>query len=112
VYLYTILDVYSILEDYKYYKREVYNLTQISYKKFINMINPLNYKRNFNWQLDHKYSVSQGFIDKIEPKIISSPYNLQMLTMKQNYSKNYKCSITKEDLLEEYEQDALQTRNI
>ena len=101
-----------LMDEYKYYKREVYRMTENTYNKYSNIINSSNQPRSFGWQLDHKYSVSQGFIDKIKPEIISSVYNLQMLPIRQNNTKNYKCSITKEELIKLYEQDALQTRNI
>jgi hypothetical protein len=83
-----------------------------TYMKYIDAINPENIKRGFEWQLDHKYSISQGFIDTIEPEIIASPYNLQMLPQQENGSKNYRCDILKEELMKLYEQDTLQTRNV
>lgn len=101
-----------VMAEYKYYRREVYRMSEKIYDKFQNIINNSNIPRSRDWQLDHRYSVSQGFIDRIDPVIISSPYNLQMLSFRQNNSKNYKCGISKEELLKQYNEDALQTRNI
>jgi len=54
------------------------------------------------YHLDHKYSIFQGFKDNIDAKIIGSIYNLEMLISGQNLSKNKKCSIELNSLLEEY----------
>jgi len=41
----------------------------------------------------------RGFLDNIDPEIIGSVFNLEMLWWKDNLIKNAKCSITKEELL-------------
>jgi len=59
-------------------------------------------KKN-NYHLDHKYSIYQGFIDNIPAKIIGSICNLEMLLSGKNLSKNKKCSISKDSLIESFE---------
>jgi hypothetical protein len=51
--------------------------------------------------LDHKFSVLDGFINKIDPKIISHPCNLQIITRKENRIKSFNSSISLEELNEQ-----------
>lgn len=91
------------IEKYYEYRKLVTSLTNITYRKYKKIINPNNYKRSHtDYQLDHKFSILQGFKNNISPKIISSYVNLEMLTAYENESKQDKCSITKEQLLEMY----------
>jgi hypothetical protein len=72
----------DILRDYHYYKLEVRRLSEQTYKLFSNTINPNKYTRelgNSGYQLDHIFSISAGYIQKIPPKILASVHNLQML---------------------------------
>jgi hypothetical protein len=74
--------------------------------------NDLSLLENFNkrgrieivgsYSLDHKYSVSEGFRNKVSPKIMGSIHNLEFIESINNDSKKRKCSITKEKLLELY----------
>lgn len=47
---------------------------------------------------DHLYSVSDGFINGVDPAIISHPANCQITLHRENQRKNKKSSITLEDL--------------
>lgn len=49
---------------------------------------------------DHIVSVKFGFENSIDPKIISHPANCQLLRHNDNVSKNKKCSMTIDELLE------------
>lgn len=93
------------IEKYYEYKKVVTRLTNKNYRKYKNIINPKNYKRGrkpCDFQLDHKFSVLEGYKQNIDPEIISSYVNLEMLSVYDNASKQDKCSITKEQLLEMY----------
>ena len=59
------------------------------------------------WHIDHKFSIIQGFREKISPFVIGHYENLQMLPWKQNIQKLHRCDISKEDLfcLTGYNQD-------
>jgi hypothetical protein len=92
--------------DWENYKRSVINLTRQSYISNKDKINPYDMKRGKGWELDHRYSVSEGFKNNIEPKIISHWSNLELLDDKHNAIKWTQCSITVEQLLENYEADA------
>jgi hypothetical protein len=59
-------------------------------------------KRSTEWHLDHKYSIKQGFIDGVDPKIIGSAINLEIIHKLQNCRKQSKCSIDLNHLNEVY----------
>ena len=64
-------------------------------------------KRGFaedEYHCDHMYSKYQGFVDGILPVVIGSKINLKMIKSRDNLSKSRKCSITKEQLFEMFEQ--------
>lgn len=56
------------------------------------------------YHLDHKYSKKQGFDDNINPRIIGHVVNLEWILSSINCSKRANCSITKEELLKEFNQ--------
>jgi hypothetical protein len=82
------------------YKFLVWFFTEKNYKKYRTLINPLNKSRGNNYHLDHKFSISEGFRKNISPKIIASKENLEILTKKENCSKQTKCSIQLDELIE------------
>jgi hypothetical protein len=51
------------------------------------------------YQLDHRFSIVQGFLQKVNPDVIGNIYNLQMLPSRENNSKGSNCSITLEQLI-------------
>ena len=53
------------------------------------------------YHLDHKFSIKKGFEENIPPEIIGSLKNLEMVPGKKNCAKRAKCSISKEELLDE-----------
>jgi protein-tyrosine-phosphatase len=89
------------------YYRDVWRLTEKNYKKYYDVINPNNVKRGHfknetnPWHLDHKYSIKQGFLDKIDYSLIASVANLQIILGKENIKKKDKCSISLEELKKE-----------
>jgi len=88
-------------EGYIEYRFLVDQETRKTYKAYKQIIDPNNIGRSYKYHLDHKYSIYQGFIDNIDPKIIGSIHNLQMLSFDTNISKGSDCSITKEKLIDE-----------
>lgn len=76
------------LTEWKKYSRQVRNLTEKTYRKNKNIINPNNLPRTLGeYELDHIIPVAYGFKNEIPPALISSIENLQMLSMKQNRRK-------------------------
>ena len=89
------------MDGYMKYNFDVRSLTEKTYEEHKNIIDPNNL-RSIDYCLDHKYSIYQGFKDCIPVNIMSSVNNLEMLSRLENSRKNYNCSITKEDLFNEY----------
>jgi transposase-like protein len=54
------------------------------------------------YQLDHKYSILEGFKNGIEPDVIANINNLIFIPWKDNLNKSSLCSITVEELLINY----------
>jgi hypothetical protein len=86
--------------DWQLYKEKISSLTRFSYNKYKQHVNPLNLDAKRGYELDHKFSKYKGFLNNIDPAIISHPANLEMIEKSQNRSKSSKCSITLETLLE------------
>lgn len=51
------------------------------------------------YELDHKYSISEGWKNNIPPEIIAMKHNLQFLEKVPNIKKGGKCDITLTELL-------------
>lgn len=57
-----------------------------------------------DFHLDHIFSIKQGFIENVDPKIIGNISNLRMILSSENLSKNMKCDIDLEKLEFLYEE--------
>lgn len=76
------------LIEWEKYKDLINRFTSISYSKFKTIINPMNFSRTkYTYHLDHIIPKSYGFLNKIDPKIISHYKNLQMLSAHDNLVK-------------------------
>jgi len=90
------------LSDYDLYRRTVWEYTNKN-----NLKDMKNYeKRGLSgtdgaYQLDHKYSISRGYMDGISPELIGSYANLKFIPWRENNTKQGKCSITEEELINE-----------
>jgi hypothetical protein len=92
---------YNNIDEFENYRWVVWRLTEQTYKEHKRLIDP-DSKRSPDYHLDHKFSVIRGFQMQVQPEIIASLYNLEMLTATQNSSKSGKCSINIETLTEMY----------
>lgn len=57
---------------------------------------------------DHKYSVNEGYKNRIDPCLLRHPANCEFLTLRENSSKNDKCSVdldTLKRLINKYNED-------
>lgn len=81
-----------------YYDRVVY-FTKLSWKAEFDKINPTKLNRS---DVDHIYSIQQGFRDSIPPYIIGHWTNLRMLDKTENYSKGMKCDKSQEQLFDDF----------
>jgi len=88
------------LSEYKKYRRKVISITN---KQPIHSLS--NYdKRGMSgidgaFHLDHKFSINEGFKNKIRPELIGNLNNLEFISWEENVMKRTKCSITKEELI-------------
>lgn len=93
----------KIMRGKKLYDNLVNFYTKESLKNYHHIINPDDVELNWENTIDHKYSKKQGYIDGILPQIIGSFVNLEIMNRNLNSSKNYKCSITKDELFDYYD---------
>jgi len=89
------------LEKFQIYNSLVYRYTRQTVNKFSNKIPNLRLRGNKNnYELDYIYSIYEGFINNINPKIISHYKNLQVIPKKENRQKKFNSSITLKELLQ------------
>jgi hypothetical protein len=90
------------ISDYQLYRRRVYHYTNISLQLKYNK-EQLDTRGlcgvDGAMQLDHKYSIKQGFVDNIPPYIIGSYHNLDLISWEENSLKRDGCTITIDALI-------------
>lgn len=110
--------IYVPLEDlteYQKYRNNVISFSEYNLKLFGDEYIYENWKddRNFfNKQIDHIYSIKNGFLYNIPPYIIGSIINMRLIPYKENLSKGSKNDITKEILMEKYNNFERKNRKI
>ena len=88
------------IEKYRDYVELVWKITcknLVKHKKKI-----INYHlrgRKHGYDLDHKYSISEAFINNIDPNIVAHWKNLEIIKDSDNRTKQEKSSITIEELI-------------
>ena len=109
--LYSNKNIIDIKEIKKIYKNSC--KFQFSLNEYFNEFNfdlikdngwykPYNHGNNLNGiSRDHKYSCNKGFLNLIDPYILSHPANCQLMCHTDNISKLDKCSISLEDLIKD-----------
>ena len=85
----TIIDPAN-LSEYQSYRREVWRISNRSYKLYKDKINPENLPRSLKYHLDHIYSISQGWINGKPAEDIGHWSNLQILEGISNRKKGSK----------------------
>lgn len=78
--------------DFYFYAKKCRKITEENYNKYKYIINPKNLPRTRcgvenGYQLDHVISVKWGFLHGLNPKIVGSLANLQMLSWEKNIKK-------------------------
>lgn len=89
----------SLKSDWENYRDQVANFTYQSWVHYQDIVNPQSFPRGNEYELDHKFSITEGFRQSIPPEIIGSPANLEMIPKAKNRSKRTQCSIELEVLL-------------
>ena len=92
------------IKEFEKYSRVVRSLTRGVFNRNKKIIDPNGLKEvdSKKYHIDHIYSVSDGFINNVDPKIISSVYNLRVISQDDNLSKGKNSEITLEKLLNMY----------
>ena len=95
---------YEQSESFEKYNKNVRNLSSSSFRFNRSFIDPSGLKEinSRKYHVDHIYSVIDGFLNNIDPKIISSPINLRVISQQENLLKGSKSDILLEDLLKKY----------
>ena len=82
------------LPAWQMYENLVDRITRESWTYHQSKINPDNLPRGKGYELDHKYSKHQGFLNQVPPEIVGHYSNLQMIPRHSNRKKYNKCSVT------------------
>lgn len=82
------------------YESKVDRITRESWIYHQHLINPMGLTRGKEYELDHKFSKYQGFINNVPPEVIGHYTNLQLIPRHSNRKKYNKCSITLEELIQ------------
>lgn len=90
--------------DFVAYKQQVLNITRRHWLENQAVINPLNLVRGSEYELDHQFSIVDGFNHSVPPEVIGHWVNLKLLPKKINRSKHSNSSISKAELLRRYQQ--------
>lgn len=84
------------------YYNAVNRLTEKSLKKYGYLIPGLENYNSVELNIDHIYSKKQGFLDKVDPKIISHITNLRLIPKSENLRKGIACHKTLTELFDDY----------
>lgn len=84
----------------KYYL-DVLKYTRQTFNKYYDLL-CITYVRSIDYHLDHIYSIYDGYKNRIDPKIIGSIHNLQIIPADINIKKNKKSWQTLEELINKY----------
>ena len=95
------IDEIEKLDKYYEYYNLVYRYTGMNERKHYKDIPNIELRgKKYGYDLDHKYSIYDGFKNDVNPKIIGHWKNLEIITMFKNRGKKHKSSsITLEELL-------------
>jgi hypothetical protein len=84
--------------EWEQYENLVDRITRDSWIRYQNKINPDGLPRGKDYELDHRYSKINGWLNGVPPEVIGHWSNLEILPRYSNRSKRTKCSITLEEL--------------
>lgn len=89
--------------EFKKYYNEVRNITSKNLRKYKHLFNNLDNigkcGEKGKFQVDHIYSIKNGFINNITPHLIGHPCNLRVISWEENLKKSNNCEITLDELI-------------
>lgn len=97
---YSYVKYLNELEEFYKYKRDVNRITSQQSIESLSNYNKRGKSGIYGvYHLDHKFSIMEGFINKIDSYIIGNINNLEFIPWEDNLKKRAKCSIKKENLI-------------
>lgn len=96
----------SYKKDRRRYYRAVWFFTHLN-KHMLDGIE----LRGYEYQIDHIFSIYEGFKQNISPEIIGNIVNLRMISRSENASKRDRCDITRDELLKKYSEFINENKN-
>lgn len=88
--------------EFTAYKQQVAKVTRRYWLSHHSIINPLGHIRGSEYELDHLFSITDGFNNGISPEIIGHWVNLKLIPKAENRSKHSRSDISIDDLLNKY----------
>jgi hypothetical protein len=90
----------SRIAEWDTYRKLTRRLTEVTYRKHKDEINPENLSRSMKtFHLDHKVPIIYGFLNNLKPEDIAAKENLQILSASDNLSKARKSFTDPKSLL-------------
>lgn len=88
------------LESIQLYRSAVTYYTKKTYETHRQTINPDNLDRGIHTNhIDHIFPVIKGWLNDVDPKLISHPKNLKLLSSEENRSKGDRTELSLEDFI-------------
>jgi hypothetical protein len=87
------------IPEYEKYRREVWRESNLVYSHYADELGV----RDRHNHLDHIFSILDGWINKVDPKVLGSRINLRVISGMSNRKKNSKSDITLDELYSQYE---------
>lgn len=98
-YVKVIIEKYEEFDEYWW---EVKRKSDITYNEFKNEIDPDNLRNLENYEMDHKYSRFEGFLNNVDSDVISCKHNLHVISRDENLKKSANSLISLEELQKLY----------
>jgi hypothetical protein len=95
---------FDVIEKFEKYSRTVRSLTRFTFNKNKDLIDIEGLKKldSEKYHIDHIYSISDGFLNNVDPKIIASVHNLRVISKSQNLKKGKISEQSLSELLDKF----------
>jgi hypothetical protein len=95
---------FDVIENFEKYSRTVRSLTRFTFNKNKDLIDIEGLKKldSEKYHIDHIYSISDGFLNNVDPKIIASVNNLRVISKIQNLKKGKISEQSLSELLDKF----------
>jgi hypothetical protein len=88
----------STLPAFKQYQRRVHHLTRIQDLSSLPNFEKRGVVENDGWHIDHRFSITDGFLQGASPEEVSNIANLMMLPAKENIKKSVSSTMSLQEL--------------